>query len=145
MYSGSNKAGLRAGASQQFRIGAEAGVSLSGLIVVLVVLGALAMVVMKVVPAYIEYRSVKNAVVKAKADGGTAREIQQSFDKNAGVNDIEAISGRDLVISRDSGETQVSFEYEKRIPLAGNVSLLIDFAGTTDPSGAVAKADTAAK
>ena len=39
------------------------------------------------------------------------------------------------MISRDGGETEISFAYEKRIPLAGNVSLLIDFAGTTDPSG----------
>ena len=145
MVSGKDKAGLRAGANRQYRIGAERGVSLSGLIVVLVVLGALALVVMKVVPAYIEYHAVKNAIVKAKAEGGTVREIQQAFDKNAGVNDIQAISGRDLVISRDGGDTQVSFGYEKRIPLAGNVSLLIDFAGTTDPSGAVAKADAPAK
>jgi hypothetical protein len=97
------------------------------------------------VPAYIEYRAVKNAIVKAKAEGGTPREIQQAFDKNAGVNNVEAIAGRDLTISRDGSDTQVSFAYEKRIPLAANVSLLIDFSGTTDPSGVVGKADTAAK
>jgi hypothetical protein len=37
-----------------------------------------------------------------------------------------------------TASAEVSFAYEKRIPLAGNVSLLIDFAGTTDPSGVVA-------
>jgi len=145
MYTGKNKAGLRAGGSKKYRIGAESGVSLSGLIVVLVVLGALALVVIKAVPAYIEYHAVKGAIAKAKASGGTVREMQESFDKNAGINDVDAISGRDLVISRDGGDTEISFQYEKRIPLAGNVSLLIDFAGTTDPSGVVSKADTAAK
>lgn len=145
MVSGKNKAGLRAGGSKQYRINAERGVSLSGLIVVLVVLGALALVVIRVVPAYIEYRAIKGAIVKAKASGGSVREMQQSFDKNADINDVSAITGRDLVISRDSGDTEISFQYEKRIPLAGNVSLLIDFAGTTDPSGAVARQDTAAK
>ena len=132
----------------KYRIGAESGVSLSGLIVVLIVLGALALVVIKVTPAFIEYRSVKDAIVKAKADAGSGsvREIQQAFDKNAGVNDVSSISGRDLVITRDGGSTEVSFAYEKRIPLAGNVSLLLDFTGTTDPSGVVAaKADTADK
>ena len=131
--------------SKRYRIGAESGVSLSGLIVVLIVLGALALVVIKVTPAFLEYRAVKNAIVKAKADAGsgTVREIQQAFDKNAGVNDVTSISGRDLVITRDGGDTQISFAYEKRIPLAGNVSLLFDFAGTTDPSGVVAaKAET---
>lgn len=133
---------------KRYRIGAESGVSLSGLIVVLIVLGALALVAIKVIPAFIEYKAVKNSIVKAKAEAGTGtvREIRQAFDKNAGVNDVSAISGRDLVITRDGGNTEISFSYEKKVPLAGNVSLLLDFDGTTDPSGVVAaKADTADK
>jgi hypothetical protein len=118
------------------RIGAQDGVSLSGLIVVLAVLGALALVLIKVTPALIEYRAVKNAIVRAKAEGGTEREIRQAFDRNAGVNEIDAIAGRDLAITRGEGGVEVAFAYEKRVPLAGNVSLLFDFAGTTDPSGA---------
>jgi len=131
--------------SKRYRIGAESGVSLSGLIVVLIVLGALALVVIKVTPAFFEYRAVKNSIVKAKAEAGSGnvRAIQQAFDRNAGINDVTAISGRDLVITRDGGDTEISFAYEKRVPLAGNVSLLFDFAGTTDPSGVVAaKAET---
>jgi hypothetical protein len=131
--------------NKRYRIGAESGVSLSGLIVVLIVLGALALVVIKVTPAFFEYRAVKNSIVKAKAEAGSGnvREIQRAFDRNAGINDVTAIAGRDLVITRDGGDTQISFAYEKRIPLAGNVSLLFDFAGTTDPSGVVAaKAET---
>ena len=126
--------------SKRYRIGAESGVSLSGLIVVLIVLGALALVVIKVTPAFFEYRAVKDSIAKAKAaaGSGSVREIQQAFDRNAGINDVTAISGRDLVITRDGGDTEISFAYEKRVPLAGNVSLLFDFAGTTDPSGVVA-------
>jgi type II secretory pathway pseudopilin PulG len=128
------------------KMGKEAGVSLSGLIVVLVVLGAVAVVAMKVFPAWVEYRAIKNAIVAAKAAGGGTREIQQAFTRNAEINDITAISAKDLMITRDNGQPEVSFAYEKRIPLAGKVSLLIDFAGTTDPSGEVAaKADVAAK
>jgi type II secretory pathway pseudopilin PulG len=127
-------------------MGREAGVSLSGLIVVLIVLGFLAVLAMRVFPAWAEYRSIKNAIAQAKAAGGGTREMQQAFDRNAEINNITAISSRDLAISRDNGQAELSFAYEKRIPLAGNVSLLIDFAGTTDPSGEVAsKADTAAR
>lgn len=127
-------------------MGREAGVSLSGLIVVLVVLGFLAVLAMKVFPAWVEYRSIKNAIVQAKAAGGSIREMQQAFERNAEINNITAISSRDLVITRENGQPEVSFAYEKRLPLAGNVSLLIDFAGTTDPSGDVAaKAGPATK
>ncbi|TQK08219.1 DUF4845 domain-containing protein [Herbaspirillum sp. SJZ107] len=133
------------GQAKHYRINAERGVSLSGLIVVLVVLGAVALVAIKTAPAVIEYRAVKQSVARAKASGGSNREIQQAFDKNADVNSIDAIQGRDLVISREGGTPEVSFRYEKRVPLAGNVSLLFDFSGTTDPSGVVAETATAAK
>lgn len=119
---------------------------MTGLIVVLAVLGFLAVLAMKVFPAWVEYRSVKNGIVAAKAAGNGSREIQQAFARNAEVNNITAIAPKDLVITRDNDQLEVSFAYEKRIALAGNVSLLIDFTGTTDPSGEVAaKADQAAK
>jgi type II secretory pathway pseudopilin PulG len=123
----------------------EAGVSLSGLIVVLVVLGAVALVAMRVFPAWAEYRSIKQAIAAAKATGGSNREMQQAFERNAEINNITVIGSKDLVITRDNGQADISFAYEKRIPLAGNVSLLIDYAGTTDPSGEVAAKDKAAK
>jgi hypothetical protein len=128
---------------KQYFIHAERGVSLSGLIVVLVVLGVAAVVAMKVVPSYAEYREIQTAIAKAKAGGGSAAEMQRAFDKSAEIDNISAITGHDLVISRDSGEPEISFAYEKRMPLAGNVSLLIDYQGSTDKSGAVA-AKTAA-
>jgi hypothetical protein len=131
--------------AKHYRINAESGVSLSGLIVLLAVIGAVALVAIKVTPALLEYRAVKQSIARAKASGGSTREIQQAFDKNADVNSIDAIQGRDLTISRDNGTPEVSFRYEKRVPLMGNVSLLFDFAGTTDPSGAVPEAGTAAK
>ncbi|SFD43660.1 DUF4845 domain-containing protein [Massilia yuzhufengensis] len=116
----------------------EAGVSLTGLILVLAVLGVAAVFALKLLPTYTEYSAIKDAIVRAKETGGTVREMQVAFDKNAGMNNVTAIKGRDLTITRDDGEVQVSFAYEKRVPLAANVSLVIDYAGTTDPSGVVA-------
>ena len=117
----------------------QRGISLTGLILVLAIMGFVAIVAMKMVPAYAEYSAVKDAIAVAKDTGGTVREMQVSFDKNADINNIESVKGRDLVISKETGETEISFEYEKRVPLVANVSLLIDFAGTTDKSGAVAR------
>ena len=118
---------------------AQRGISLVGLIVVLAILGALFILGMKTVPAFAEYSAVKDAIKLAKEAGGTPQEMRQSFDKNAEVNDIQSVKGRDLVISKETGETEISFAYEKRIPLFANVSLLFDFAGSTDKSGAVAQ------
>jgi hypothetical protein len=121
---------------KQYSMNAERGVSLSGLIVVLAVIGALAVVAMKVVPTYLEYRAISGALERAKQTGGSVGDLQRAFDKNGEINNVSSVRGRDLVISRDSGETELSFAYEKRVPLFGNVSLVIDYAGTTDKSGA---------
>ncbi|RYE63477.1 MAG: DUF4845 domain-containing protein, partial [Oxalobacteraceae bacterium] len=61
------------GQAKHYRINAERGVSLSGLIVVLVVLGAVALVAIKTAPAVIEYRAVKQSIARAKASGGSNR------------------------------------------------------------------------
>ena len=118
--------------SKQVVIGAQRGVSLSGLIFVLAVLGFLAVFGMKVLPTFSEYRSILDGIKVAKATNGTIREMQQAFDKNADINSVTAITGKDLIISKETGETEISFAYEKRIPIAGPVSLVIDYAGTTN-------------
>jgi hypothetical protein len=85
----------------------------------------------KVVPTVVEYNSIKKAIVSAKAAGSTAREIQAAFDRQADVGYIESIHGKDLDISKDGNEVEVSFAYEKRIPLFEPVSLVIDYSGST--------------
>ena len=124
--------------SKRVFIGAQRGISLTGLIVVLAVLGALLVFGGKVLPTFTEYRAVLDGIKNAKATNGTVRDMQRAFDKTADINDIKAIAGRDLIISKETGDTEISFAYEKRIPIAGNVSLLIDYAGTTDKTGNVA-------
>ena len=121
----------------------QGGISLTGLILVLMVLGLFALLAIKIVPSFLEYRAVRDGMVRAKETGGTVSEMQQTFDKFADMNDVEAIRGRDLVISRDGDTPQISFAYEKRIALTDRATLVIAYDGTTDPSGVVdAKADT---
>ena len=123
----------------------QQGISLSGLIFVLAVVGLIGVFCMRTVPSVLEYRAVVRAIGVAKASGGTVNEMRTSFDKNADVTYITSISGRDLVFSRDTGKVEISFAYEKRLPMVANVSLVIDYSGTTDPSGKVAEAPEPAK
>jgi Tfp pilus assembly protein PilE len=122
----------------------QRGISLTGLIFTLAVLGVIAVFAMKVFPTYLEYKSSKDAIAAAKATNGTPMEMRQTFDKNADINRIDSISGKDLVISKESGETELSFAYQKKIPLFTNVSLLIDYAATTAKNGVAPTADQAA-
>lgn len=120
----------------------QRGISLIGLIVLIAILGAIGLLGMQVVPTYLEYRSIQGAIERAKKDGATsAQEIQNSFNKSAEVGYISAISGRDLLIERQNGELEISFAYEKKIPLFGPASLLMEYEGTTAKGGVKKKAE----
>lgn len=120
----------------------ERGISLVGLIIVIAILGVIGLIGAQVLPTVIEYRAIVSAVDRAKKDGGDSiKNIQESFNKSAEVGYITSISGRDLLIERNGAEFDISFAYEKKIPLVGPASLLLEYEGTTVKAGAKKKVE----
>jgi hypothetical protein len=108
----------------------QRGLSLLGLLFlgVIIVFGAL--ITLKVFPTVTEFLSVRQAVNKARVDGTDPQTIRNAFDRAAAVDDITSITGKDLQIQPEAGGGYaVSFAYEKRIPLAGPASLVLDYRG----------------
>lgn len=108
----------------------QRGLSLSGFILVLLLIGAGAVITIQVVPAVVEYQSIKKAVKNSLEKGNSVASIEAAFNKQANAGYITAISGSDLNIVKVGGEFVVSFAYTKKLPLFGPVSLLIDFANS---------------
>lgn len=121
----------------QLSLKSQRGVSLSGLIVFFGIAIVIAMVALKVFPLFLEYRAAKGGIESAKATRGSPAEMRAAFDKNADINAVTTISGRDLIIYKTNNETEVAFDYEPRVPLFTNVALMIRFAATTDKSGVI--------
>ena len=117
----------------------ERGLSLIGLLLFGVIAVMLVTVGMRVTPTALEFIAIKRAINKIATSGetGTA-EIQKAFDRSAAVDDISSITGKDLLIKRDGSKVAISFHYERRIPLFGPASLLLDYKGTA-PEGGGAK------
>lgn len=109
----------------------QQGLSLTGLIVLLAIVGFIAVMAMKVVPTFTEYMSIKKAIASIKAEGGSIPEMRAAFNRQAEVGYIDAIDGKDLTIVKNGDDAEISFAYQKVIPLVGPVSLLIDYAGST--------------
>lgn len=110
----------------------QRGLTVVSLVLIAVVVGFLALVVMRVVPTFVEYQNIKKALVRAvSASGNTSPEaIRNAFDRSQAIDDFTAVSGKDLKIERRANEQlHVSFEYEKRVPLFGPVSLVIEYQG----------------
>ena len=121
----------------------QKGLGFAGLLTVLVAIILAAIVGMKVVPAYIEYYTIKKAITGMAQSGelrnASVLDVKRAFERRQQVDDITAIGPNDLEITKEGGEVVIGFAYEKRIQLLKNVSLLIDFAGSS--SGNVQSAD----
>lgn len=106
----------------------QQGVGFLSFIVLVIVVCAVAILAMKVFPTFVEYRAIMSAVKKSQPAGSLV-EIQKSFDRYAAIDNIDAITGKDLDITRVNDEVVVSFAYTKKIPLVEPVSLVIDYKG----------------
>lgn len=124
--------GMALHASAPARRRTQRGLSLIGLLLGGAVIAFAALLVMKVVPSALEYNAIRGAVTKvATAGGNSIRDYQVAFDRYAAIDDITSITGKDLVVEKlPDGHTVISFEYEKRIPLFGPASLVIEYRGS---------------
>ncbi|MGB4467074.1 MAG: DUF4845 domain-containing protein [Azovibrio sp.] len=113
----------------------QSGLALSTLIVWGIGIALLALIGMKVVPSVLEYQGVLKTVktiVNEASPAATVADIRAAFSRYDDVNDYPSVDAKDLEITKDAGQLVVSFAYEKRIPLFANVSLVIDFSGSSN-------------
>jgi hypothetical protein len=118
----------------------QRGLSMIGFLFVAVVLVFMAMLAMKLVPAYIEYFSVKEILgnmgkapdLKSQSNA----DIRNDFFKRANVSYVTVVKPEDLTVDRSSGTPVISADYEFRTKLVGNVSLVVDFSASSDPNAA---------
>lgn len=110
----------------------QRGLSFFGLVVWGALFGMAVYLVMKILPTINEYLAIKSTVQKlATQDITSVQEIRTAFEKQRQIDDIRAVSGQDLDITKENGRVVIGFSYEKEIPMAGPVSLLIKYQGRT--------------
>ena len=115
----------------------QRGASMIGTFLMIAIVLLMIVIAMKVVPAFTEHMSIKNALTTmaegGKLNGMSKSEIISAFNKRASIDNIQAIKGSDLEVStNDAGLTVVSVEYQVVRPVMGNVSALIDFSTSSD-------------
>ena len=111
----------------------QRGISLSGLLVILFAAIFVALLAMKLVPAYIEYGTAKNAIeaIARERQSATPQEVRRAFDSRAAIDDITAVKASDLDVVKEGGAVVISFAYRKEVPLFMNVGVYMDFAATS--------------
>ena len=113
----------------------QQGMTFIGAIFVIASIVFFAMLGLKLVPAYLEFMNIKNAVKKLGNDASfnsmSKKELSNAFDRSAQIDDFTSVTGADLQVAKTDGGNVVSVKYQKMIPLFANASVLLDFNATT--------------
>lgn len=107
----------------------QQGLTFFGLLFFGGIIAVLGVLVAQAVPTAIEYQAVLKAAKKAANEGNTVVDVRKIFDAAAAIDNISSISGKDLTITKENDKVVVSFAYNREIPVAGPVFILIKYAG----------------
>ncbi|MEP5763049.1 MAG: DUF4845 domain-containing protein [Halieaceae bacterium] len=108
----------------------QSGMSLLGILIVMGLLSFFLMVSIRLIPTYMEGRSVKSAL-ELVAEGATSKqslsEITKRIATTFNTNRIEAIKPREVKVYRDKGKIVIDANYETRTPLFDGVDAVLMF------------------
>ncbi len=109
----------------------QRGISFGGFIFGAFLLVFFGIIALKLIPAYMQAAEIKNIFIAMAHDPdlqkATPHDVKVSFEKRAVIDNITAIKAGDIEISSDNGKPVLSASYPVKIPLGGNISLLIEF------------------
>jgi hypothetical protein len=114
----------------------QQGASLIGMLLWGVVIVFAAVLVMNLVPGYVEYFTIKKILVdigqEPQLDSMSNAAIRDKFDHRAMIDTIHSVKSIDLDISKNNGMTVISVDYPYQVKLVGNISLVVDFHATSN-------------
>ncbi len=110
----------------------QRGVSFVGMIFVAAGVILVAVLGLKLVPAYIHSAQIAQIFRTIASDpamrGASIKDIKTSYSKRADVNYINDLKEEDIDITKEEdGRPSISASYSVKIPLAGNITLVLDF------------------
>jgi hypothetical protein len=105
------------------------GVSLVGLIIVLIILAVVALFAMKVLPSYMEFRTMRSSIqaIARERPNASPADVRKAFETRGTIDGYESVKPQDLDVQKGV----ISFAYRKEVPLFTGVGLYIDYAAST--------------
>jgi hypothetical protein len=112
----------------------QAGLTFAGLLVYAVLVAAGVFFVMKVVPSFTEYQSIKVTLREiVKSNPATVDDVRRSFERQRIADPtIQSVTGNDLSVTKEGGRLVIGVKYEKELRMVGPVSLLIRYEASSN-------------
>ncbi|HJW81053.1 MAG: hypothetical protein A2V58_03615 [Candidatus Muproteobacteria bacterium RBG_19FT_COMBO_61_10] len=106
-----------------------------GLLMVAAVFIFFVILFFKLLPPYLEHAKVKTALENISQQPGThdmeKAQIKAAFDRRFNIEDVNDIDlNKALFVEKKPGSMTIRIAYERRVPLAYNVTALIEFDDT---------------
>ncbi len=106
---------------RQLRSRKQHGMTIIGILLLLVVLGFMALVAMKVVPMYIQLYTVKSTIESIRKEPQLAQmgptDIQNAMQKRFDIGYVDKITAKDLRIRNDRNGRVLDLVYEDDQPM----------------------------
>ena len=113
----------------------QRGLTFFGFILGAIILVLVSIIGLKLIPAYMEYLKINNTFTAMsnapELQKASLRDIHMAFNNRALIDSITAIKADDIEVDNSSGRTIFSASYAVKVPLAGNVSLYLEFNPTS--------------
>ena len=110
----------------------QRGMTLLGILVLVVVVGSWVYAGIRVTPKYLEYMRIAATLEKVRDEfdanpGSTEFMLRKAIERHFDIEMVEVISANDIEISKDGGAFNMRAYYDDTVPLAGNISFLLEF------------------
>ena len=110
----------------------QQGMTFLGILVLVIVVGAWVYAGIRLVPKYLEYMRVAATLEKVRDEydsnpGTTEFMLRKAVERHFDIEMVEIITSNDIEIKREGGTFTMRAAYDDTVPLAGNVSFLVEF------------------
>lgn len=113
----------------------QKGLTLTGMILVSILIVLVLLTAFKIVPVYLEYfaieRQFKAMSTDPKLRGASRHQIGVAWAARSAVDDLRSMSPDLIEVTREGDELVVSGHYAVKVPLFRNVAACFDFAPTS--------------
>jgi hypothetical protein len=117
------------------RIHGQKGLSMSGFLMWAVLFIIVTLIAFKVGPPYMEFMTIQTQLKAIANDpegrNGVRRVVEDLYNRRAAIENMGALSAKDLQVTKDGDRVVISAEYTVCVPLILNIRVCMDYAPTS--------------
>jgi len=110
----------------------QRGMTMLGILVLVVVVGAWVYAGIRMTPKYLEFMRIASTLEQVRDEydsnpGTTEFMLRKAVERRFDIEMVEVITSDDIEIKKDGAMFTMRAAYDDTVPLAGNVSFLLEF------------------